>query len=231
MHDMLVVDGCHLAEIRTVDISLHDVPSIAENQFFRIPIQIVVRNVSRLEEWRDFAVWLHWRKRDEFVTEMVGTTPVGGEPIAAANHDELLKIQHRILEENALRDFVPFQMEQADFAKSGMAVVGDAFTNVFRELFLIGDSCQEACAFDSVFLREGVDLVLYGKSRRFNGMERRDGFRQSHNVMIAGLVFCEIEPFVQRLAFFFETIENGRCLLADIVFLQRQIQTELFDAF
>ena len=93
----------------------------------------------------------------------------------------------------------------------------------FRNLLLVGDGHQEARAFDGVFLREGVDLVLDGKSRGFNGMERLDGFRESHDVMIAGLVFGEIEPFVQRLAFFFKTVENGRCLLADVVLLQRQI--------
>ena len=188
-----------------------------------VPVQIVVGDVSGLEERRDFAVWLHGRKRDEFVSKMVGAAPVGGEPIAAADHDEFFKIQHRILEENALRDFVPFQMEKADVTEGGVAVGDDARPKIFRELLLVGDGHQEARAFDGVFLREGVDLVLNGKSRGFNGMERFDGFRQRHDVMVAGLVFGEIEPFVQRLAFFFKTVENGRCLLADVVLLQRQI--------
>ena len=223
MHDMRIVDGRDLTEVRAVDIGLHDVAAVAEDQFLGVPVQIVVGDVSGLEERRDFAVRLHGGEGDELVSEVVCAAPVGGEPIAAANHDKFLKIQHRILEENALRDFVPFQVEEADFAKGGVAVVGDALPKIFRKFLLVGDGQQETCAFDGVFLREGVDLILNGKSRGFNGMECLDSFRECHDVMVAGLVFGEIEPFVQRLAFLFKTVENGRCLLADVVFLQRQI--------
>ena len=231
MHDMLVVDGRHLTEVRAVDIGLHNVAAVAEDQFLGVPVQIVVGDVSGLEERRDFAVWLHGRKRDEFVSKMVGAAPVGGEPIAAADHDEFIKIQHRILEENALRDFVPFQMEKADVTEGGVAVGGDARPKIFRNLLLVGDGHQEARAFDGVFLREGVDLILNGKSRGFNGMECLDGFRQRHDVMIAGLVFCEIEPFVQRLAFQGVSGQKLFRLQADVIFLQRQIRAELRDAF